>query len=127
MTAIDALRLRTRRLSDDPVGDGDYVLCWIGQALRADRNPLIEAALAAGAEHDLPVVVLWTLENRYPYASHRTHRFMLEAGREMADGVRERGLRFAQYVRQGATNSDAPGAVDVAAALSKRGRGRVHE
>ena len=118
VTALDALRLRTRRLSDHPVADGDYVLCWLGQALRAERNPVIDAALAMGAERDLPVVVLWTLEHRYPYASHRVHRFMLEAGQELGPGVEARGLRFVRYVRR--SGADAPSAVDVAAALAPR-------
>ena len=119
--ALDALRLRTRRLSDHPVReDADYVMCWIGQALRAEENPVIDAALAMGATRDLPVVVLWTLENRYPYASHRIHRFMLEAGQELGAGVEARGLRFAHYVRQGAAAVDAPGVVDVTARLARR-------
>ncbi len=118
MTALDALRLRTRRLSTQAVGEGDYVLCWLGQALRAEHNPVIDAALAMGAKRDLPVVVLWTLENRYPYASHRLHRFMLEAGQELGAGVQARGLRFVRYVRQ--SGPDAPSAVDVAAMLAPR-------
>ncbi|WP_412068750.1 deoxyribodipyrimidine photo-lyase [Rubrivirga sp. IMCC43871] len=121
MTALDALRLRTRRLSDPPVADAaDYVLCWLGQALRADHNPVIDASLALGDTLGLPVVVLHTLENRYPYASHRIHRFMLEASQELGPGVEARGLRFARYVRQGEPGGDAPGAVDVAARLAKR-------
>ena len=120
MTALDALRQRTRRLSSHAVRDGDYVLCWLGQALRAEHNPVIDAALAMGAAHDLPVVVVWTLENRYPYASHRLHRFMLEAGQELGPGVEARGLRFVRYVRQGPPEADAPGAVDVAAGLATR-------
>ena len=116
MTALDALRLRTRRLSDHDVVDGDYVLCWLGQALRAEENPVIDAALALGARRDLPVVVLHTLETRYPYASHRLHRFVLEASRELGSGVEARGLRFARYVHQ----PDAPSAVDVAARLARR-------
>ena len=120
MTALDALRLRTRRLSDHAVRDGDYVLCWLGQALRAESNPVIDAALALGAERDLPVVVLQTVENRYPYASHRTHRFLLEASQELGPGVEARGLRFIRHVRQGPIGGDAAGAVDVAAALAGR-------
>ena len=120
MTALDALRLRTRRLSSHAVRDGDYVLCWIGQALRAEENPVIDAALALGASRDLPVVVLHTLENRYPYASHRFHRFILEASQELGAGVKDRALRFVRHVRQGGVESDAPGAVDVAAGLARR-------
>ena len=98
--ALDRLRQRTRRLNDHAVADGDYVLCWLQQALRADENPAIDAAVAVGNEHGLPVVVYHGLDNRYPYASHRLHRFILEASRELADGVEARGLRFAHYLRR---------------------------
>ncbi len=121
MTALDALRLRTRRLSDAPVDEGaDYVLCWLGQALRAETNPVVDASLALGARLGLPVVVLHTLENRYPYASHRLHRFVLEASQDLEAGVEARGLRFVRSVRQGEIDGDAPGAVDAAARLARR-------
>lgn len=72
MTPYEILRLRTRRLNEHEVAQGrDYVLCWLQEALRAEENPIIDAALAAGNEHGLPVVVYHGLVNLYPYASHR--------------------------------------------------------
>ena len=115
MTGLDALRLRTRRLTDDrvQVRGRDYVLCWLMQALRADENPAIDAAIALGNKHGLPVVVLHALENTYPHASHRLHRFILEASRELWPGVEARGLRFVRYVRQ-----EGEGEVDLVARLA---------
>ena len=98
--ALARLRQRTRRLNAHPIDDGDYVLCWLQQALRADENPAIDAAIAAGNANGLPVVVYHGLDNRYPYASHRLHRFILEASRELATGVEARGLRFVHYLRR---------------------------
>ncbi len=120
--ALNLLRRRTRRLTDRRIVSRgrDYVLCWLMQALRADENPALDAAVALGNERGLPVVVLHTLENRYPYASHRIHRFMLEASQELGPGVEARGLRFRRYVRQGPTDGDAPGTVEVAARLARR-------
>ncbi|MEM1116930.1 MAG: deoxyribodipyrimidine photo-lyase [Bacteroidota bacterium] len=98
---LDLLRQRTRRLNDRAIPDGrDYVLCWLQQALRAEQNPAIDAAIATGNALGLPVVVYHGLDNRYPYASHRLHRFILEASRELGAGVEARGLRFARYVRR---------------------------
>ena len=118
MTAANALDLRTRTLTDRYVisRGRDYVLCWLMQALRAEENPVIDAAVALGNERGLPVVVLHTLDHTYPYASHRLHRFILEASQELEAGVRERGLRFARYVRR----PGGPATVDVAAALAER-------
>ena len=120
MDPLDLLRLRTRRLSDgrNVVSKGrDYVLCWLQQALRGEHNPIIDAAVAIGNERGLPVVVLHTLENRYPYASHRIHRFMLEASRELGPDVEARGLRFVRWVRR---HDADPSTVEVAGRLAER-------
>ena len=97
MTGLDALRVRTRRLTPHAVAAGDYVLCWLMQALRADENPAIDAAVALGNRLGLPVVVLHALENRYPYASHRLHRFILEASRELETGVARKGTHLERW------------------------------
>ena len=121
MTALDALRLRTRRLTAHrvQVQGRDYVLCWLMQALRADENPVLDAAIALGNRHGLPVVVVHALENRTPYATHRLHRFILEASAELEPGVIARGLRFVRWVRR----ADVPGGegeVDLVARLAER-------
>ncbi|MDT7855390.1 deoxyribodipyrimidine photo-lyase [Rubrivirga sp. S365] len=133
MTAQSALDLRTRKLTDRYIisRGRDYVLCWLMQALRADENPAIDAAVALGNDRGLPVVVLHTLDNTYPYASHRLHRFILEASQELEGGVEARGLRFVRYVRRAAgaqtagaqtAGAQTAGAasVDVAARLAER-------
>ena len=116
LPGLDALRLRTRRLTPARVQPGrDFVLCWLMQALRADENPALDAAVALGNAHGLPVVVVHALENRYPYASHRLHRFILEASAELGPGVEARGLRFVRYVRK-----QGEGEVDLVARLATR-------
>lgn len=116
MTPHDLLDLRTRRLTDHPVDpQADYVLCWLMQALRAEENPALDAAIALGNRLEKPVVVLHALENRYPYASHRLHRFILEASQELAAGVEARGLRFVRWVRQAGESE-----VDLVARLAER-------
>lgn len=119
MSALDHLRRRTRWLTRADVDEhGDYVLCWLMQALRAEENPVLDAAIALGNRLGRPVVVLHALENRYPYASHRLHRFLLEASRELEVGVRDRGLRFIRWVRRG-EREDACSEVDIVACLAE--------
>ncbi|MEM6783780.1 MAG: hypothetical protein AAF624_08615 [Bacteroidota bacterium] len=69
---------------------------------------MVDAALALANEHGLPVVVAHTLENRYPHASARLHRFILEASQELGSGIEARGLRFVRYLRRSAPDSSAP-------------------
>ncbi len=118
MTAADALDVRTRKLTDRTIisRGRDYVLCWLMQALRADENPALDAALALGNERGLPVVVVHTLDHTYPYASHRLHRFILEASRELEDGVEARGVRFLRVVRR----PGEPPTVESVARLAER-------
>ncbi len=116
MTPQEILRQRTRALTPHPVdGNKDYVLCWLMQALRAEENPALDVAILLGNERGLPVVVVHALENRYPYASHRLHRFILEASLELETGVEARGLRFVRWVRR-----EGEGEVDVVARLAAR-------
>ncbi|MCP9237460.1 hypothetical protein [Lewinella sp. JB7] len=117
MTPEEILHLRTRPLTPHAVDatGKEYVLCWLMQALRATHNPTIDAAILLGNELGLPVVVIHALENRYPYASHRLHRFILEASLELGPGVEERGLRFVRWVRR-----SGEGEVDVVARLARR-------
>ena len=110
------LELRTRRLNEASVTrEGcDYVLCWLTRALRAEENPTLDAAIALGNDYALPVVVLHAVD-RYPYASHRLHRFILEASQDLERGVRARGLRFVRWIGR-----EGRGAVDVVARLAGR-------
>ena len=114
--SAQTLELRTRRLNQASVTrDGcDYVLCWLMQALRAEKNPTLDAAIALGNDHALPVVVLHAVDH-YPYASHRLHRFILEASRDLERGVQARDLRFVRWIGR-----EKGGALDVVARLAKR-------
>lgn len=95
------LALRTRRLNRRHYKKGrSYVLCWLQQALRGYDNPIIDAAVSVGNQLDLPVVVYHGVDNRYPYASHRLHRFILEASQSLETDIHERRLRFCRYVRR---------------------------
>ncbi|MBB3209200.1 photolyase PhrII [Rhodopirellula rubra] len=80
--------------------DRRYVLCWLQQALRGTDNPIIDAAVETGNKLGLPVVVYHGLDNRYPHASHRIHRFMLEASQSLTVDLGKRRLRFCRYVRR---------------------------
>ena len=116
MTAHEILKLRTRELTPHPpAGDRPYVLCWLMQALRARENPTLDVAILLANAKGIPVVVVHALENRYPCASHRLHRFILEASLELEAGLRERGIRFVRWVRRTGESE-----VDAVARLAER-------
>ena len=94
------LTRRARCLNRQPLAsrDSDYVLCWLQQTLRGEKNPVIDAAIAFGRATGKPVVVYHGLGQRYPHASDRLHRFILEASRALERDVSARGLRFLRHV-----------------------------
>ncbi|NNF00588.1 MAG: DNA photolyase [Pyrinomonadaceae bacterium] len=100
--ASPELRKRCRRLNKRRVKlkDAEYIFCWIQQNLRANDNPIIDAAVAAGNKYRLPVVVYHALGHGYPHANARIHRFILEGSRSLAPAVEQRGLRFISYVER---------------------------
>ena len=95
------LRKRTRKLNDKAVRQkSKYVLCWLQQNLRAFDNPIIDAAIATGNNLKLPVVVYHGLGQKYPHASDRLHKFIIEAARSLAPEVEKRGLRCLNYIER---------------------------
>ena len=90
---------RVRRLNDRKVAtNGSYVLCWLQQALRADDNPVVDAAVRLGNALGMSVLVYHGVREDYPYASDRLHRFILGASRDLGRDCRARGLACVQHV-----------------------------
>ncbi|MES2336830.1 MAG: deoxyribodipyrimidine photo-lyase [Pseudomonadota bacterium] len=77
---------------------GRYILCWLQQALRAEDNPVIDAAIRLGNALRLPVLVYHGVREDYPYASDRLHHFILGASRDLGAGCRRRGLACVQHI-----------------------------
>jgi len=70
---------RLRRANEEPVArDADYVLYWMQAFRRLDHNHALDYALKCARELKKPLVVYEGLRFDYPWASARTHRFVLE-------------------------------------------------
>ncbi|MEG3162641.1 deoxyribodipyrimidine photo-lyase [Sphingomonas sp. LB2R24] len=90
---------RVRALNGNTINtSGRYVLCWLQQALRADDNPVIDAAVRLGNALNIPVLVYHGLREDYPYASDRLHRFILGASVDLTEGCRARGIACVTHV-----------------------------
>ncbi len=90
---------RVRSLNDRAVdANGSYVLCWLQQALRADDNPVIDAAIRLANALRRPVLVYHGVREDYPYASARLHHFIIGASRDLGRDCRARGLACVQHV-----------------------------
>lgn len=98
---LDILRKRSRKLNKKSVSKkSKYVLCWLQQSIRANDNPVIDAALATANKLKLPVVVYHGLGQNYPHANDRIHQFVIEASRSLTAAVESRGIRCINYIER---------------------------
>jgi deoxyribodipyrimidine photo-lyase len=90
--------IRIRSLNDRGETDARYVLYW----MVAFRRPRWSFALQHAAERarDLgkPLVILEALRTRYPWASDRLHRFVLDGMRAHRQHFEEKAVAYYPYV-----------------------------
>ena len=85
-----------------PSTAGEFVLYWMRCAVRDHENPALDAAIQCAKKLDRPMLVYHGVSERYPYASDRIHRFILEGARDVAVGLSERGITYACHVERNA-------------------------
>ena len=83
---------RVRRLNERPWQPGGCVVYWMQQAQRAQDNPALQFACGQAQRLGVPLVVVFTLLRRYPEATLRHFRFMLEGLAETGQALSARGI-----------------------------------
>ena len=78
--------------------DGDYVLYWMIASRRVRWNFAIDRAAEWASELGRPLLVLEALRCDYPWASDRTHRFILDGMRDNARALEQSGIGYLPYV-----------------------------
>ncbi len=105
MTQIDPRRIFHRNDREADPG-GRYVLYWMQINRRFHYNYALDYAVARANELGKPLLIYEGLSCDYPWASVRTHRFIMEGMKEHLELARERGLNYFSYLE------DRPGAGD---------------
>jgi len=99
LTAVTFNDTRVRPANDRSVNTaGDYILYWMQANRRLDHNLALDHAIAEGRRLGRPLVVYEGLRLRYPWASERLHRFVLEGMRANATAARRAGLTYWPWV-----------------------------
>ncbi len=80
--------------------DGEFVLYWMRTAVRGHENPALDVALTLSGLLERPLFVYHALSERYPYASDRHHRFILEGARDVQAELAARGIGYACHVER---------------------------
>ncbi|MDF3069046.1 MAG: photolyase FAD-binding protein [Polyangiaceae bacterium] len=95
----DDVRARTRVLVNEPPR-ASYVLYWMRVAARDHENAALDAAVSTANALGVAAFVYHGVSERYPYASDRHHTFILEGARDVAAGLRRRGIAYALHVER---------------------------
>jgi deoxyribodipyrimidine photo-lyase len=92
-------QIRHRYANDYPVReDGDYVLYWMIAFRRSHYNFALEHAVDRAKQFGKPLVVFEPLRVRYPWASERLHRFVIEGMRSNAQALANKPVTYFPYV-----------------------------
>lgn len=87
------LRVLRKPGSSGTAGGSGHVLYWMRSALRAHENPCLDAAVLAAAALQTALIVVLHVEDRYPQATARRQKFILEGAREAQAELAARGVR----------------------------------
>lgn len=98
-TLPDHLSERVWRPHPRALGAGD-VIYWVRTAVRAHENPALDVALHVARQLDRPFWIYHALSERYPFASDRHHRFILEGARDLEAECRRLGFRYAFHLER---------------------------
>ena len=91
---------RTRTLKGGDIPARSFVLYWMRTAVRGHENPALDVAIECANMLGLPVFVYQGLSERYPYASDRHHRFIIEGAMEVQRELADRGIGYAFHLER---------------------------
>lgn len=100
---------RIKRINDQEIQQGDYVLYWMQNAQRVEFNHALEFAIEQSNRYGKPILVYFGLTANYPEANTRHFAFLLEGLMEVRRSLEKRGIRFLIQKK-----SPEEGAIDLA-------------
>ena len=87
-------RDRVWDLRTNSANKGKYVLYWMHASQRVKFNHALEYAIEKANEKDQPLLTFFSIYGKYPNASYRHFRFMLEGMAEVERELEKRGIRI---------------------------------
>jgi deoxyribodipyrimidine photo-lyase len=85
---------RVRKLKDQPLQKGRFVLYWMQASQRVEYNHALEYAIRQANDQNLPLVTFFVLTDQFPEANLRHYTFMLEGLQEVKSRLKEKGISF---------------------------------
>lgn len=95
-----------KRNSKDINSDGEFVLYWMQISRRFHYNFALEYAVERANELDKPLLILEAFSCDYPWATDRSHTFMMQGMKEHLDEARSRQLNYVSFTERKAGEYD---------------------
>lgn len=70
------------------------VVVWLKSSFRLHENPAIDAGRLIANKLDLPIFIYHGIDDRYPHASARHHKVLLDAAVDMHNNCKKAGLDY---------------------------------
>ena len=87
-----------KRNQIDPVPEGDYVLYWMQINRRFHYNYALEYAVDRANKLEKPLLIFEAFSCDYPWATDRSHTFMMQGMKEHFDDAESQGLNYVSFV-----------------------------
>jgi deoxyribodipyrimidine photo-lyase len=84
----------------EPRGDGEYVLYWMQINRRFHYNFALEYAVAWANKLNKPLLILEAFSCDYPWATARTHTFMMQGMKDHLDYATQQKLNYISFTEQ---------------------------
>jgi deoxyribodipyrimidine photo-lyase len=89
-----------KRNSNSPNTDGEYVLYWMQINRRFHYNFALEYAIGWANKLDKPLLILEAFSCDYPWATDRTHTFMIQGMKEHLDYAGRHNLNYVSFTEE---------------------------
>jgi len=89
-----------KRNQAEPDLDGEYVLYWMQINRRFHYNFALEYAVGWANKLNKPLLILEAFSCDYPWATDRSHTFMMQGMKEHLDYANQQGLNYVSFVEK---------------------------
>ena len=88
---------RIRKLNDNPVQRGGYVLYWMQASVRVAENPALLYAVQQADDLGVPVLVVFGLTDGYPEANLRHFTFLIQGLEDVVNQLEKLGIQLVVF------------------------------
>ena len=85
---------RVKKLNENQIKNGDYILYWMQTAQRIEFNHALNYAIHKANDYNKPLIVFFGLTDKFPEANKRHYSFMLEGLIEVKKKLKEKNIKM---------------------------------